>query len=234
MAYEFLQKLFGKNEDGTPKAMTFAELQTAIEADKNLNIINLADGGYVTKDKLDAKITELNGVKQQLDDANKEIKSYKDMDIDGIKQKAADWETKYTTETQALNDKLATQAREHAEEMFLSGYKFTSTPARKGVLDELRAKKFQIENGTILGGKEFMQSLMENEEYKGAFVTETKDEGNKGNGSGTGSDNQPGAGNQNMPRFSQGTNQNQPGQNPNTNPFNFGFNMIRQPKTNNQ
>ena len=35
MAYEFLKKLFGTPKDGEePKAMTYAELEAAIDADK--------------------------------------------------------------------------------------------------------------------------------------------------------------------------------------------------------
>ncbi len=49
MAYEFLKKLFGKNEDGTPKSLTYDELETAIDGDKKLRIVNLEDGGYVAK-----------------------------------------------------------------------------------------------------------------------------------------------------------------------------------------
>ena len=86
MAYEFLKKLFGTPKDGeAPKAMTYEELEAAIDADKKIQVVDIKSGGYVSKEKLDAKITELDGVKQQLADANTEIKSYKDMDIDGIK-----------------------------------------------------------------------------------------------------------------------------------------------------
>ena len=155
MAYEFLKKLFGTPKDGeAPKAMTYEELEAAIDADKKIQVVDIKSGGYVSKEKLDAKITELDGVKQQLADANTEIKSYKDMDIDGIKQSAKDWETKYNEDTKKLNDQLAAQSRSHAEDMFLSGYKFTSKAARKGVLDELRSKQFQLDdNGTFLGAK---------------------------------------------------------------------------------
>ena len=89
MAYEFLKKLFGTPKDGEePKTMTYAELEAAIDADKKIQVVDVKAGGYVSKEKLDAKITELDGVKHQLSDANTTIQSYKDMDIDGIKQSA--------------------------------------------------------------------------------------------------------------------------------------------------
>ena len=179
MAYEFLKKLFGTPKDGEqPKAMTYAELEAAIDGAKDIQVVDLKAGGYVAKSKLDAKITELAGVQQQLTDANTQIQSFKDQDVDGVKKKVSEWETKYNADTQALKDQMAEQARKHAEEMFLSGYKFSSVAAKNGILAELQGKKFQIDDhGTILGAKEFMQSLMENEDYKGAFVTEQKKDG---------------------------------------------------------
>ena len=225
MAYEFLKKLFGTQKDGEePKAMTYAELEAAIDADKKIQVVDVKAGGYVAKEKLDAKIIELDGVKQQLADANTEINSYKEMDIDGIKKAAKDWEDKYNHDTKELNDKLAAQNRSHAEEMFLSGYNFTSKAARKGVLDELRSKKLQMDdNGTFLGANEFMSSLMEDEDYKGAFVTENKEGGTEPDAESKGG---------NPPRFSAGTNGGAPNGG-NQNPFlNMGFNRLRQPKEN--
>lgn len=217
MAYEFLQKLFGTTKDGEqPKAMTYEELVTAIGADNSISVVNLKDGGYVSKDKFDAKDTELKGVQAQLATANETIKGFKDQDVDGIKQKVSEWETKYNTDTQALRDQLTKQAREHAEEMFLSGYQFTSKAARSGVLAELRAKNFTVENGTLLGGKEFIDGLMAQDDYKGAFVTETPDDVS-----------QKGTQPANNPRFAAATNGGA-GNSGNSAPtFDFGFAKIR-------
>ncbi|MFQ8914540.1 MAG: phage scaffolding protein [Blautia sp.] len=225
MAYEFLRKLFKKDENGAIIPMTAEELEAAIDADKNIKVVDLSSGGYIAKDKFDAKETELKGIRKQLDDANTQIKSFEDQDVDGIKQKVADWEKKYNTDTQALKDQMAAQNRSHAEDMFLAGYKFTSKAARKGVLDELRSKQFQLdEKGTFLGAKEFMSSLMEDEDYKGAFVTENPaGDTNQGNG-GT----NPPEGTK--PRFSTGTNGGNP-QGGDANPFlHMGFTHLREPK----
>lgn len=235
MAYEFLKKLFKKDENGAIIPMTAEELEAAIDADKNIKVVDLAAGGYIAKDKFDAKETELKGVKKQLEDANTQIKSFEDQDVDGIKARVSEWEQKYNTDTQALKDQMAAQNRSHAEEMFLSGYKFTSKAARNGVLDELRSKKFQLDdNGTFLGAKEFMTSLMENEDYKGAFVTEKEDDGSDEGGAATGGTETNTHGQkQQPPRFSTGTIQNNQGT---TNPFlaaGLGFTRIRQPENSN-
>lgn len=158
--------------DANGFGLEYAELEAAIDADKKIQVVDVKAGGYVSKEKLDAKITELDGVKQQLSDANTTIQSYKDMDIDGIKQSAKDWETKYTQETQKLTAQLAAQERTHALDMFMGGYKFSSKPAENGVRAEFEKKNFTLEDGKFLGGDEFMKSLMENDDYKGAFVIE--------------------------------------------------------------
>lgn len=239
MAYEFLKTLFGTPAEGEqPKAMTYDELEAVINADKGISLVNLKDGGYVSKDKFDAKDTELKAVQTQLTTANETIKSFEGQDVEGIKKKVTEWETKYNNDTQKLKDQLDAQARSHAEEMFLSGYKFTSKAARNGILAELRAKDFKVEGGTILGGKEFIQGLMENEDYKGAFVQKKPDDGGAGGDDGNGGAKkqqgyQSTTGNiytgQNKPKFSAGTNGGiaPGGEAPK---FNFGFTHIREPE----
>ncbi|MDO4175710.1 MAG: phage scaffolding protein [Eubacteriales bacterium] len=174
MAYEFLKALYGTPKEGEqPRSMTYAELEAAIDAADDLKLINLSDGGYVTQADFDAKALELDGIQQQLTTANETIKSYKDMDIDGIKQSATNWETKYNTETQALQDKLAAQSRAHAEEMLVSSYRYPNKAARVGVLAAVRAKKLPLENGELMGGKAYMEELQKDADYSGAFVVDT-------------------------------------------------------------
>lgn len=180
MAYDFLKKLFGTPKEGEePKAMTYEELEAAIDADGNIKIADLSGGGYVSKEKYNAKVTELTGVKQQLTDANAEIQSYKDMDIEGIQKSAKEWEDKYNAETKALNDKLVAQEYSHAADMFMSKYQFTSKPARDGVMAEFNKKGFKLEDGKFLGAEDYMKSLMESEDYKGAFKVEEEKEDTK-------------------------------------------------------
>lgn len=172
MAYEFLKKLYKTGEDGKLVAMTFEELVAAIEADGKMKLVNLEDGGYVSKDKLDTKITELGETKKLLDEANTTIQSYKDMDIDGIKKSASDWEEKYNTDTKALNDKLEEQATEFAAEKYMGQFKFTSPLVAKAAMTEFMAQGFKRgEDGTFLGADDFMNKMKE--ANPGAFVVET-------------------------------------------------------------
>lgn len=225
MAYEFLKALFGEPKEGEePKAMTFAELERAINADKNIKVVDLSGGDYVSKSKFDSRGTELEGVKQQLETANATINSFKDQDVEGIKKSVSDWETKYNKDTQKLKDQLAAEQRAHAEEMFMTGYHFTSKPAREGVLNAFKEQNFQMKDGKFVGADEYMQKLMENDDYKGAFAIEKEPE----------ADPEVKPETPPMPRFAAGTTgTEQTSENPFLKAgFGAGFTRIRQPKEN--
>lgn len=217
MAYEFLERLFGTPKAGEqPKALTFAELSAAIEADKKLKLADLSAGGYVDQHAFDAQKTELEGVKAQLAEANKTIKGYKDMKPEELQQAVANWEAKYTQDTKALNEQMAALRRSHAEDLLLSGYKFTSKAAKNGIAAELKAQNFQLTDaGELTGAKEWLKGLTKQEDYKGAFVSEEPP-----------ADPAPPT---NLPRFAGPTNQPNPGDK--QNPFgNMGFSYVNPPK----
>lgn len=160
--------------------------------------------------------TERDGLKTQLEEANKTIKSYTDMDIEGIKKSAADWETKYNTDTKALKDQLDAATYGFGVERAVSGLKFTSEGARKSFMSDLTAKKLQLQDGKLLGLDDFVKAYKESD--PGAFVKEDDNSEN------------PPAGKP-KPQF---TNPN-PAANGagDQSPFNFGFTSVRQTKTNN-
>ena len=112
--------------------------------------------------------TERDGLQAQLSDANATIQSYKDMDIDGIKQSAADWETRYNTDTQALKDQLESTKYGYAVENAVGGLKFTSESAKKAFLADLTAKKLPIQEGKLLGLEDFTKGYKEAD--PGAFA----------------------------------------------------------------
>ena len=94
---------------------------------------------------------ERDGLKQQLTDAHAQIQSYKDMDIDGIKRAAADWETKYNAETKRLQAELDDTRYSHSVQDAVSGIKFSSGAARKQFVADLTAKKLPLQDGKLMG-----------------------------------------------------------------------------------
>ena len=95
--------------------------------------------------------TERDGLQTQLTAANTTIQSYKDMDIDGIKAKAGEWETKYNTDTQALKDQLAATEYGFAVKEAVAGLKFSSESAKRAFVADLTAKKLPLQEGKLLG-----------------------------------------------------------------------------------
>lgn len=60
-------------------------------------------------------------------------------------------------------ERLAHSESDFAAERLLSGCKFVSERVRNSVLDELRAKRFPVENGELVGGREFLDELKRSE-----------------------------------------------------------------------
>lgn len=167
MDYEYLKSLF----DGG--ALTFEQLVAALGTHKEIKLVNLADGGYVAKEKHDNKVkeltTELDGVKGQLTEANTTIQSYKDMDIDGIKKSATEWQQKYETDTKSLQEKLDAQATEFAARTYLAGYQYTDDLVKDAIYAKFMAKAFRrSEDGKFEGADSWMEEMQKT--YPGSFA----------------------------------------------------------------
>ena len=113
------------------------------------------------KTKLTAAETARDEYKEQLEAANTTIQSYKDMDIEGIKQSASDWEKKYNDDLKAMQDKLDGQAYDFALKEYVSGSQFTSDLVKEAVIAQLKAQGFKLNDGKFLGADDFMKQLKE-------------------------------------------------------------------------
>lgn len=115
---------------------------------------------------------ERDTLKSQLSDANKEIQSYKDMDIDSIKKSADDWKTKY--EEMEANQKAEKEKsiREERTNAFFNDVKFASESAKAGVIAEFNKKDFKYdeESKKFLGASEWLNELKDKD--SGAFLSD--------------------------------------------------------------
>ena len=144
--------------------------------DNPVRFVDLSDGEYVGKENYTRLQIESNGYKKQLEDANKEIKSYKDMDIEGIKKSAADWETKYNTDTAALNQQIEAQKKSFAAEKFLDGQKIKSPLAKKSILADFMSQNMKLrDDGTFEGAEAYMKKIRE--QYPDDFEPDEKPDG---------------------------------------------------------
>lgn len=139
---------------------------------QHVRYVDLSEGGYTSKEKVQELTTKISGLETQLRDANTTIKSYKDMDIDGIKQSAAEWEEKYNTETQKLNQQIENDRKIFAAERFMDGQKIKSPLSRKAILQEFLAKNLEFKDGAFVGADEYMKTVKE--KYPDEFEQEEK------------------------------------------------------------
>lgn len=95
-------------------------------------------------------------IQAQLDTANQTIQSYKDMDIDGIKRSAADWQKKYEDaekerKAQAYSDQL---------DKFVQKQGMKNDIYAAHLKRQLSDKQLKFDdNGTLLGGDDVVKAL---------------------------------------------------------------------------
>ena len=140
--------------------------------DEQIDSIMAENGKDIEKHKKDAeKATqiaektqeEVEGLKAQLTDANTQIQSFREMDIEGIKKSADEWKTKYETDTEKLNKQLADKDYEYSLKEYVSKYNFANERVKNSIVQDLKSKDFKLEDGVFLGADEYMKQLQESE-----------------------------------------------------------------------
>lgn len=167
---DFLKEILGEDLFSQTKAKV--DSYNLEHKDKPIKLADLSEGKYVSKEKFDSKEAELTTLKSQLNNANNEIQSYKDMDIESIKKSADDWKTKY--EEMEANQKAEKEKsiREERTNAFFNDVKFASESAKAGVLAEFSKKDFKYdeESNKFLGASEWLNDLKEKD--SGAFLSD--------------------------------------------------------------
>lgn len=174
---EFLKALFGD------EALTYDQLAAKV-AEGKLNVVNIADGSYVSRNKFDDTV---NGLKSQVTDLQGQI-AQRDTDLAGLneqltaaqadagqlaeaqKQLSA-LQSKYDKDSKAWETKNAQQAYEYAVRSKAGELKFTSAAAKKDFIREAIAQGFKMDGDTLMGYTDFVAKYQEND--PGAFVKET-------------------------------------------------------------
>ncbi len=156
-----LQELLGDELYGQVEAKIQEHNKGIEDKLQHVRFVDLSEGNYVSKDKYQSTATKVKGLETQLGEANKTIKSYQDMDIDGIKQSVKDWETKYQKDTEALNAQIESDRKQFAAERFMDSQKIKSPLSRKAILSEFLAKGLEFKDGTFIGADEYMKGIRE-------------------------------------------------------------------------
>ena len=167
---DFLKEILG--EDLYSQTKEKVDSYNQEHKDKPLKLVNLSEGAYVSKEKFDSKETELKNLNEQLTNANNEIKSYKDMDIDSIKKSASDWEGKYNKLLEEQENAKNEEIRSQRTNDFFKDIKFSCESAKAGVMAKFKEKDFKYDEkaGKYQGANEWLEEIKKND--AGAFLSD--------------------------------------------------------------
>lgn len=178
-----LQEIFDsiKNEDGMVSVDAFNK---AVKENK-VKFTDLSEGRYVDKqkylDELATKDTEIQTLNDTITNRDTDLEQLKAQleeagsDADKLKEltsNLASLQGKYDSDTKELQNRLEAQAYEFAVRDFASGLKFTSRAARKEFEREMIAKQLPMENGNIMGAKDWQKEYAKDNED--SFVKESR------------------------------------------------------------
>lgn len=122
-------------------------------------------GNEELKQQVAAKDTEIAGLKEQITQRDTDIESLKTAaaDNEALKTQLGELQTKYTTDTDVLNQKLREQQVEFettkATDTFFADVEFSSQLAKDAAIAQFKAKGFKLADGTFQGGKEWLEEL---------------------------------------------------------------------------
>ena len=164
---EFLKSIF------SDKALTYEELAGMLKDNKDIKLANLAEGKYVDKEKLDAKIRELDTANTTIAGLKETVKKFDGVDVQKLKDDLAGMETKYITDISNIK-------RDSALDMAIMQAKGRNPKAIKALLD---MEKVKVKDDGSLEGLD-LEALKKSDSYL-FDVEEHKNEGT-GFASGTG------------------------------------------------
>ena len=115
------------------------------------------------KTDLSAAQQQLEGVTNQLSEANKQIESFKGMDIEGVKKSADEWKSKAEQAAQDAADQVNKLKFDHALESALIASKAKNPKAVTALLN--KETLHLVEDGSISGLKEQLEAVQKDNDY---------------------------------------------------------------------
>lgn len=155
----------------------YTKVAEKLKGNEKVKLANLADGGYVGKEKFDASETTVKDLKQQLADRDKDIAALKKStgDNETLTKQLTDLQGKYKTDTEALQSKISQNALNAALDLGITKAKGKNAKAVKALLDT--SKLSLKDDGTVDGLDTALDALKKSDSYLFENV-ETKPQGN--------------------------------------------------------
>lgn len=172
-----LKSIFDAAEGG---ALTYDQFVKATEKNK---LVDLTEGKYVDKQKytddLADRDTRINTLNDTLAERDKDLDSLKSQleaagtDAEALNKVNADLsnlQKQYDKDIKDYQKQLHDQEYKYAVTEFANQQKFTSNAAKRDFISTLMGKDLKVENGTIIGGTDFVKVY--SEENADAFVVD--------------------------------------------------------------
>lgn len=157
MGYEYLKSLFEPDQEaGEPKRMGYDELIEAIEGNKNLKLVNIREGGYVSKEKYDRLLADAEKYKTDLSAATERLNQGTSqgegiVDVEALKNA-------HKSEIEALQAELNAQVKKGMVRDYLENEKFTSRLAKTALIKEMASNPdVFVVSGQLVGAEKAMK-----------------------------------------------------------------------------
>lgn len=167
---EFLKQILGDDLYSQVESKVNSYNSDEKNKNKQVKIVNLSEGNYVGKDKFDTKETEIINLKQQLDNANKQIDDFKEMDIDSIKKTAADYKEKFEQVQKEADTKIKEMQYDSDLTEYMKTLKINDDVHAENLKKMIKEKNLPFENGKLIGGDDVVN--MYKEKYPSVFKAE--------------------------------------------------------------
>lgn len=137
-----IKELFGE------QALTYADFEK-LATEKKAKFIDLSEGGYVDKHKLDDKIAELSTANDTIKGLQETVKKFDGVDVEKLKSDLANAQAKYDADVSSLK-------RDSAVNLALLGAKARDS---KAVMPFLDLDTIKLDGDKVLGLDEQLQKL---------------------------------------------------------------------------
>lgn len=128
-------------------------------------------------EQIETLTTEKEGIKKQLEEANNQIQSFKDVNVEDLNNQIKEWEDKYNQDTENLKNELSKKDYDYKLKDLTNGLKFSSNGAKRAFLEDLKEKGLEFnEEGVLVGFDDFKKSYEETDP-DAFYQEEEKEEG---------------------------------------------------------
>lgn len=153
---EFLKKLFA---DG---ALTWEQFKEAV---KDMKLVDLKQGEYVSKDKFENLLDEKNGLKEQLEERDGQLAELKKLDPEKLQNRIAELENDNSKAKEEFERKLHESKVNSAIDLALNKASAKNLKAVKALLNVDIEKAEFGEDGSLNGLSEIINGLRESDSY---------------------------------------------------------------------